>query len=152
MSIDTLTDLLISNPADLVYKFHSKYGLPNGMDNGNMLLEDNDLAKFRVTCLHEELQEFEDALKARDEVGMADALCDLIYFAYGTALFMGIPWMKFHGMFCMVQRANMNKVRCETADESKRHSAFDLRKPEGWVGPEESIAKILANVKEARKC
>jgi hypothetical protein len=43
-----------------------------------------------------------------------------------------------------VQKANMAKVRVAKAEDSKRGSTFDVRKPEGWVGPEARLEEILS--------
>ena len=64
--------------------------------------------------------------------------------AYGTALFMGVAPGQWHAGMHAVHSANMAKVRVANANESKRGSAFDVRKPEGWVGPEARLQEILS--------
>ena len=46
---------------------------------------------------------------------------------------MGLPWPQ---LWDEVQRANMAKERAKHAGESKRGSALDVVKPEGWVPPD----------------
>lgn len=94
------------------------------------------LAQERRAHMQEELNEFMDASVARDINGMADALIDLVYFAKGTAVKMGLPW---RALWDDVQRANMAKVPGIT----RRGPMFrhDVEKPEGWVGPQ--TAEIL---------
>lgn len=60
---------------------------------------------------------------------MVDSLVDLVYFAKGTAVMMGVPWAP---LFDDVQRANMAKVPGIT----HRGFLMDVKKPEGWVGPQ----------------
>lgn len=82
----------------------------------------------RIVCLHEELDELCAAYEIDDMAGMADALIDLVYFAKGTAVMMGLPW---EALWDDVHRANMSKVRGQTA----RGFAADLKKPRDWRGP-----------------
>ena len=81
-----------------------------------------------VQCLNEELDEFYEATTVE---GQADALIDLIYFALGRLLEMGVPpgpW------FDRVHSANMQKHQ---GDLSKRPGwkGHDAVKPEGWQPP-----------------
>jgi len=93
----------------------------------------------RVECLQEELGEFNEACQKQDLEGQVDALIDIIYFALGTLVMLGIkPWL-FKLLWDDVQRANMSKVRGKT----QRGHAVDVCKPEGWVPPQG--AKILAS-------
>ena len=94
----------------------------------------------RVAFLEEELEELELAHEAKDMVGVADALADLVYVAIGTAHMMGID---FDQVFKAVHAANMQKLRGIT----KRGMVYDAIKPEGWVGPESKIEAILRATK-----
>lgn len=126
---------------DLVAEFHSKFGLPTG--DTDHLMGNPEAQEFRLKFLQEELDELKVALEEGNKTKAFDALLDLVYVAYGTALFAGIdPMQWFHGM-TTVHRCNMAKVKVESADESKRGSAFDVRKPAGWVGPENRLEEIL---------
>lgn len=128
-----------------VYQFHKKFGLPLGATD--QLLHDADAQAFRIKFLQEELDELKEALEAGDRVKAFDALLDLAYVTYGTALFMGVgPFQWAEGMYA-VHMANMAKVRVAKPDESKRGSAFDVKKPAGWVGPEDRLEEILSWVK-----
>lgn len=89
----------------------------------------------RVACMQEELDEFEDAIHNQDMAKLADALVDLVYFAKGTAVQMGLPWRQ---LWNEVQRANMDKER----GIGKRGQKVDCIKPEGWEGPK--IELVLA--------
>jgi NTP pyrophosphatase (non-canonical NTP hydrolase) len=87
--------------------------------------------KERLACLREEVQEFADAIETQDLPEQVDALIDLIYFAKGTALMLGVGeiWTK---LWTEVQRANMTKEPGVT----KRGHRFDCVKPMGWQAPQ----------------
>jgi 8-oxo-dGTP pyrophosphatase MutT (NUDIX family)/predicted HAD superfamily Cof-like phosphohydrolase len=61
----------------------------------------------RLAFLQEEVLEYADAAAAGDVVEVADALADLLYVVYGTALVHGIP---LDAVFDEVHRSNLNKV------------------------------------------
>lgn len=82
----------------------------------------------RVECLEEEVREFRDAVLAQDLGKQADALIDLVYFAKGTAVMMGLPW---ETLWDDVHRANMMKER----GISHRGHKFDCVKPPNWIPP-----------------
>lgn len=123
-----------------VKDFHEKFGLPTG--EGDYLTASQEVAEFRLAFMQEELDEFEEASLCSDRAKMFDALLDLAYVVYGTALFMGISPTQWEAGMAAVQKANMSKVRA-TDDSSKRGTSLDVIKPEGWVGPEEELARIL---------
>lgn len=125
-----------------VKEFHEKYGLPTG--NEDVLSENFPLQDFRIKFLQEELKEFQEALDKGDRVGAFDALLDLVYVAHGTALCLGVSPEKWHSGMTVVHKCNMTKIRVQNANESKRGSTFDVRKPEGFIGPEDTLRKILA--------
>lgn len=100
-------------------------------------------------AMEEEIQEFDDATRAGDVEEAADALVDLVYFALGRLVEMGIP---AGAVFEEVQRANMNKVRGEL---SKRPGSLghDAVKPEGWTAPVHDwlLGFTLMDMQKARK-
>lgn len=114
---------------DDVLAFNQKFNLPTPV--APQLMSD-EMAAFRARFLEEELAEFEEAMHNDDVAGMADALVDLVYVAIGTAVIMGLPWQR---LWDEVQRSNMDKVRTERADQSKRGTMFDVVKPPGWQPP-----------------
>jgi predicted HAD superfamily Cof-like phosphohydrolase len=79
-----------------------------------------------LEMLCEEINEFEMAATIGDQ---ADALIDLIYFAYGRLLEMGI---RPGPAFDLVHKANMEKVR----GPNKRGDQFEAMKPDGWTAPD----------------
>lgn len=125
-----------------VQEFHEKFGLPQG--DADQLTGNFAALEFRVKFMKEELVEFIEAMGEEDRVKAFDALLDLAYVVYGTALFMGVTPGQWHAGMHAVHSANMAKVRVANAGESKRGSAFDVRKPEGWVGPEARLQEILS--------
>lgn len=125
-----------------VAEFHEKFGLPLGTIDH--LLPNPFTQEFRTGFIQEELDELKDALATGDKVGAFDALLDLAYVVYGTALFAGISPAQWHAGMHAVHTANMAKVRVESAADSKRGSIFDCKKPEGWVGPEARLKEILS--------
>lgn len=128
---------------DDVLEFHQKFGLPDGSED--VLINDLDAVIFRTQFIAEELLELKDALTREDRTKAFDALLDLAYVVYGTALFMGVTPRQWHAGMGAIHAANMAKVRAQSADESKRRSSFDVVKPEGWQAPEPQLQEILNN-------
>jgi len=91
----------------------------------------------RVDCLAEEVKEFFDAAVAQDLAKMTDALIDLVYFAKGTAVMMGLPW---YDQWVEVHTKNMQKER----GVGKRGHQVDVIKPPGWEPPA-NLAILLAH-------
>ncbi len=101
---------MISAPAGFplaaaVAAFHAAFDLPRQalpcVDVGEKL------SQLRVALLEEEVGEFVAATHARDLVGIADALGDIVYVAYGAALTYGID---LDLVLAEVHRANMSKL------------------------------------------
>jgi predicted HAD superfamily Cof-like phosphohydrolase len=108
-----------SDVAGAVAEFHAAFGLPTRATPG---IEISDaLAKLRVTLLEEECSEFASATHARDLVAIADALADVVYIAYGTAVTYGID---LDLVLSEVHRANMTKLD---------HSGNPIKRADGKV-------------------
>ena len=133
-----------------VATFHDKFALPPTRDHEHRLPE--DVLKFRIKFLYEELEEYCTAVGAVVVVGSGpddvvvespeefdaekalDALVDLCYVALGTAFLHRFP---FNEAWARVQEANMAKVRAVGSDDPlsvRKHSA-DVVKPVGWKAP-----------------
>lgn len=133
--------------------FHKKFELAE-TDHPNHELTP-ELQGFRTKFMWEELKEYCDASgvtitatlladgtyklgfepnpdAAFNAEDAFDALIDLVYVALGTALLHGFP---FNAGWQRVQDANLQKVRAERADQSKRGSTFDVIKPPHWQAP-----------------
>lgn len=127
--------------------FHEKFELTY---SGPPRVLDDELAKFRVGFMAEELSEYcmpagdEDAAlmvynfkrrMAMQNVPLDkqfDALIDLVYVALGTAYLQGF---NFNEGWRRVHEANMKKVRALRAVDSARGSTYDVIKPPGWTAP-----------------
>ena len=62
---------------------------------------------LRISLIKEELDEFQEALKEKNLIEVADALTDLLYVTYGAGHAFGIDLDK---CFAEVQRSNMSKL------------------------------------------
>jgi len=88
-----------------VLAFHEAFDLPRqALPNAHVA---EALAELRVDLLCEEVQEFADATKQRNLVGLADALADIVYVAYGTAITYGID---LDEVIAEVHLSNMSKL------------------------------------------
>jgi predicted HAD superfamily Cof-like phosphohydrolase len=68
---------------------------------------DYSLARLRVALLEEEVGEFVTASEKKDLIGITDALADIVYVVYGTALTYGID---LDSALWEVHRSNMSKL------------------------------------------
>lgn len=116
-----------------VEQFFRKFGF---MVNDHPVHLKQDLLQKRYAMLLEEVLEFKHGMESRNLAEQADALIDLVYFAKGTALMMGLPW---EALWADVHDANMSKVR----GTGKRGHGYDVIKPKGWKPPSTHI--ILAD-------
>jgi len=88
-----------------VGRFHLAFGLP--LSTRPNVDIPSGLAQLRVDLLMEEVREFADATADRDIVGIADALADILYVAYGAAVTYGID---LDAALREVHRSNMSKL------------------------------------------
>lgn len=101
--------------------------------------------KEKLDNLHyllEELREILEAFSKNDIVGTADGLADLVYFAYGIAHKMGLP---FDHIWHLVHEANMSKKR----GINKRGIEGDAVKPADWVDPKIRIEDLIRSYRHA---
>lgn len=96
----------VSRAAAQVAAFHRAFGLP-WQRRPNVEHVPAHLLRLRETLLEEETAEFAVASHRRDLVGMADALADVVYVAYGTALTLGLD---LDALLDEVHRSNMSKL------------------------------------------
>lgn len=127
-----MTTKIVNSENQDVKNFHEKFGHLSFDTIGHLTPRK---ALERIACMHEEINEFTNAVVQDDMEGMADALIDLMYFAHGTAAMMGLPIQE---LWDDVHRANMAKER----GIGKRGHLVDAIKPEGWQGPK--TGEILA--------
>jgi predicted HAD superfamily Cof-like phosphohydrolase len=89
----------------MVLEFHETFALP--VAPGPTLDVSAELVELRRDLLNEELKELTAALDNRDLIGVADALGDIAYVIYGTALTFGID---LDAVVTEIHRANMSKL------------------------------------------
>jgi predicted HAD superfamily Cof-like phosphohydrolase len=87
----------------MVREFHDAFGIAVR----DVPVADPPESDLRTRLLREEAQEYYDAVEAGDVVQVADALADIVYVAYGTALNHGID---LDAVLAEVHRANMSKL------------------------------------------
>ena len=119
--------------ADLVREFHNAFGVP---------IAEKPIARIdshymRVGLLEEEFSEYKAAVEANDVVEVADALADMLYVLYGTAIEHGIP---INAVFAEVHRSNMTKAD-ENGMPYRRNDGKIIKGPR-FEPPE--IARLLA--------
>jgi len=88
----------------MVKEFHIKYG---HFKSDIPKIPPIDTVVLRRRLIREESGEFDHAASLGDLVEIADALADLLYVTFGSALAFGIP---IEEVFAEVQRSNMNKL------------------------------------------
>lgn len=94
---------------EMVQEFHRKHN--SRLDPG---IANPEIATLRFDLIEEELLELDEALVAKDKVGVADALGDLLYVIYGAADVYGID---IDRVFNEIHRSNMTKV--STPEDAK---------------------------------
>jgi predicted HAD superfamily Cof-like phosphohydrolase len=120
--------------------FHEKFNHPVGDKPRTM---DKERARKRYNWMLEEINEFLEAVETDDIVEEADAMIDVIYFALGTLVEMGI---KPDQLFEIVQNANMSKLW----EDGKPHYAEDGKtiKPATWEDPHDKLSAVINHMWE----
>lgn len=116
-----------------VYNFHRTFDHPH---NDKPVLQSAERVTARADWLDEEVTELREAITIAEQ---ADAYIDIIYFAMGGLVEMGVNpdrlWSIVHG-------ANMAKVWPDGT--VRRREDGKIIKPDGWVAPDALIeAEIL---------
>lgn len=121
-----------------VREFHEKFGHPAPETPCKL---DKKRALSRAKWMNEEVAEF---LVADDIYDQADAMIDLLYFALGTLVEMGLEPDELFGI---VQRANMAKL---WPDGKPHYNPKDGKviKPEGWEDPAEKLRAAIDKLLE----
>lgn len=102
-----------------------------------------------MSCPSFKMEPMTKMMAKRNLADALDGLIDLTYVVFGMADLMGfnnrtpgndllteLPWTVWQEAYCRVQQANLAKVRVDSAEESKRGTIFDVKKPEGWKAPD----------------
>jgi predicted HAD superfamily Cof-like phosphohydrolase len=100
-----ITGFRRSDVAAAVAEFHAAFNLP--YRTRPSIDVEKLLEMLRISLLEEEVGELVAATHARDLTGIADALADITYVVYGTALTYGIDLDSVLGE---VHRSNMSKL------------------------------------------
>lgn len=116
-----------------VFEFHKHINRPRPQEPKNL---DVESMNTRIAYMEEEISELTSAWSVSDREGQVDALVDLIYYAIGTAIEMGVD---LRPVFREVHRANMDKV-----PDPKDYK--NCIKPPGWCAPNIRMAIEKGNV------
>ena len=109
----------------LVQDWHMRFSL---LIEDKPRIPDPEIARLRISLIHEEAAEFKQAAYREDLVAVADALADLLYVVYGTAVSYGID---MEPVFAEVHRSNMSK-----GDPAVIRSSYGkILKSKNWTPP-----------------
>ncbi len=125
----------MNNTQKGVQEFHEKYGC---LVNYTPTIPDSDVCLLRARLIVEEAAEFMAAASNKDMEGMCDALADLLYVTYGTAVVMGVDMEPISDE---VQRSNMTK------DGGGKDSGGKIMK-----GPDFEPPNIVDKLEEQGRC
>jgi len=116
-----------------VYEFHRKFGAPYRETPRPLPAE---RGRLRVLWMREEIDEFVEAETIEDQ---ADAMIDLMYFALGTLVEMGV---RPQALFDIVHNANMQKLWQDGTVH--RNADGKTLKPPEWRDPAPLLRAELA--------
>lgn len=116
-----------------VKEFHETYGAYISEESK---LPDSSVRELRIALLQEEFDEYTKAEEDNDLVEIADALGDMMYIIYGTAISYGIP---LDDIFNEIHSSNMSKLG-EDGKPIRREDGKILKGP-NFFRPD--IAKFL---------
>ena len=122
----------LNSCVDMVREFQERFG--QGYDGGPRELPAS-VASLRKKLINEESGELVLAIDRGELDEQLDALVDMLYVTVGTATAMGFGNV-LDEAFRRVHEANMRKVLVPDRHGSKRDSAWDIVKPEGWTKPD----------------
>lgn len=122
----------INDAWEKVSEFHEAFSHP--VSKTPVLIE-QERVRARYNWMLEEIDEFIEASTITDQ---ADAMIDLIYFALGTLVEMGIKPQK---LFDIVHNANMSKLWPNS--EQRYNGEGKTIKPPNWVDPYERLEKVI---------
>lgn len=102
-----------------------------------------DVHQGRVNLFEEELEEYREAYRAKDLVGIADALTDLLYVLFGTIVSHGLQAYT-KDLLAEVHRSNMSKL--DENGEARFRADGKVIKSDRFFKPE--LDNILAEYLE----
>jgi len=124
-----------SRSATQVGDFHRAYGLP--LRELPTIEVGAEQVALRLALIQEEVGELADAASQGDLIGVADALADIVYVAYGTAHVYGID---LDAVLDEVHASNMTKLGAD--GRPIRRADGKVLKGPGYRPPD--IAAVLA--------
>ena len=122
-----------------VKDFHQAFGHPYAEQPKLM---DKDRAAKRYAWMKEEIDEFIESNAIEDQ---ADAMIDLIYFALGTMVELGVKPEK---IFDIVHDANMSKLGSD--GKPIFNEMGKVAKPAGWQDPQPKIKAAITEQLEQK--
>jgi predicted HAD superfamily Cof-like phosphohydrolase len=128
------------NPQDALREFHEAFDLTRSKAPG---LPSKDVRDLRINLLKEEWEEYLEGEATDDLIEIADALADMVYIAYGTAVAYGIRLDK---VFEEVHSSNMSKL---VDGKVIRREDGKILKPAGWTPPD--INSVLFGPSDTNK-
>ena len=124
-----------------VKEFHQ---VAKAVINDRPTVIDEDIKKLRIDLIDEEFTELKEAMGLDSIVDIADALGDLLYVIFGTAISYGI---NMEPIFNEIQRSNMTKF---PNGKVLRSDTGKILKPDTFEEPElaKEILKQICGGKE----
>lgn len=120
-----------------VLQFHQHFAVP--VKKFPTLLTEDRVQK-RAEWMMEEIEEFQEAATIAKQ---ADAMIDIMYFALGTLVEMGV---KPDALFDIVHEANMSKLWEDGKPRYREHDGKVI-KPSTWKDPDPRIKKEIKRSK-----
>jgi len=130
----------INQEYKMVQDFHKAFNHPYAETPTFMEME---TAKNRYKWMKEEIDEFLEATENGDMYEQVDAMIDVMYFALGTLVQIGVPPAK---VFEVVQNANMSKL-WEDGKPRFREGDGKVIKPPTWQDPHNKIIEVIDSMK-----
>lgn len=129
---------MLTEAQNAVHEFHRTFKLPVAE---NPILLERSRVLLRAKWMREEIDEFIGAIEMVDQI---DAMIDLIYYALGVFVEMGLDGSE---AFRLIHKANMMKSGEDAAPMYNQEGK--VIKPEGWLSPRESIKQWLDSLPKA---
>jgi predicted HAD superfamily Cof-like phosphohydrolase len=118
---------------NMVREFHEAFGHPVACQPAMLAPQ---RVEARSNWMAEEVEEFKQARTLEDQ---ADAMVDLLYFALGTLVELGVDGQT---LFHIVHRANMEKLWPD--GKAHFHPDGKVLKPPTWRDPSEALRREIA--------
>lgn len=129
---------MLSAAQDAVTEFYKKFDLPFPSSPTRMNAR---RSKFVSAWIIEEARELESASTIEDQ---ADAFADILYFAMGGFVELGLDAGKVFGL---VHRANM-KRKTGKHKVIRHHRSGKILKPRDWKSPVADIRKLVSSISQ----